>query len=183
MNHVNTLLAARYGQHASRRSSLAKQQDKTSIEGNVSNNNTSIELPAEILALIDNKAYINRHSKLYRLYPRELMELARIARTKAKPSNWYATATKKGNAEGHEDHFVAVTLKWVRETVLSVQKTAARVAAKIGTDVTNFIYKQVWQGVNVERWADTAAEVGRHKGKHFAWLCKREMDARALAGV
>jgi hypothetical protein len=172
LDHINTHLAAR-------RTSLA-QPSTSSIEVSVSNtNNTSIELPAEILALIDNKAYLNRHKKLYRLYPRELMELARIAMTKPKPSHWYATATRKTSDEGHEDHFVAVTLKWVRETVLSVQQTAARVAAKLRTDVTRFIYRQVWRGANVERWADAAAEVGRNKSAYFAWLCRREVEARA----
>jgi hypothetical protein len=28
--------------------------------------------------------------------------------------------------------------------------------------------------VNVERWADAAAEAGKHKAKYFTWLCKRE---------
>ncbi len=172
MNHINAQLAAR-------RTSLARAASTSSIEVSVSNtNNTSIELPEEIVALIDNKAYLNRHKKLYRLYPRELMELARIALTKPKPSHWYATATRKTNNEGHEDHFVAVTLQWVREAVLSVQETAARVAAKLHTDVTKFIYQQVWLGVNVERWADTAAEVGRRKAAYFAWLCRREVQAR-----
>jgi hypothetical protein len=184
MDHIHAQLTAR-------RTSLARAASTSSIEVSVSNsNNTSIELPAEILALIDNKAYLNRHKKLYRLYPRELMELARIAMTKPKPSHWYATATRKTNAEGQEDHFVAVTLQWIRETVLSVQQTAERVVAKIGADVTNIkaVYKQIWQGVNVERWADMAQEMphdkaGQSRIKHFAWLCRREIDARAVALV
>jgi hypothetical protein len=168
MNHVGATLTARYRQGASRRSSATKHQ-------------STIELPAEILALIDDKRYLNRHRMLYRLYPRELMELARIALTKPQPSHWYATVTKKTSTEGHEDHFIAVTLKWVRQAVLSVHETAARVAQKLGTEVTRFIYRQVWRGVNVERWADTAAEVGRRKSAYFTWLCHREMDARAGA--
>jgi hypothetical protein len=108
-------------------------------------------------------------------------ELARIAATKPKPSHWYATVTRKANEEGHEDHFIAVTLKWVRETVLSIQEVAVRVAQKLGTEVTKFIYKQAWRGINIERWADTAVEVGTHKGKYFAWLCQREMCSRICA--
>jgi hypothetical protein len=166
---------------ATNRALTTKHQSTSSIEGNVCNNTTSIELPAEILALIDDKRWLNRHRKLYRLYPRELMELARIAATKPKPSHWYATVTRKANEEGHEDHFIAVTLKWVRETVLSIQEVAVRVAQKLGTEVTKFIYKQAWRGINIERWADTAVEVGTHKGKYFAWLCQREMGSRICA--
>ena len=66
------------------------------------------------------------------------------------------------------------TLKFLAKLV-KVQETAERVAQKLGTEVTKFIYRQIWRGVNVERWADTAAEVGRHKGKYFAWLCRREV--------
>ncbi len=55
-----------------------------------------------------------------------------------------------------------------------VQETAVRVAQKLRTEVTRFIYQQIWRGVNVERWADTAAEVGEHRAKYFTWLCIRE---------
>jgi hypothetical protein len=30
------------------------------------------------------------------------------------------------------------------------------------------------QSLSVERWSDTAAEVGRHKLRYFIWLCQRE---------
>src|SRR6266568_2201226 len=53
-----------------------------------------------------------------------------------------------------------------------VRELAERVAKKLQTAVTGFIYQQVWRGVNVERWADTAAEAGEHKGKYFTWLCR-----------
>jgi hypothetical protein len=56
--------------------------------------------------------------------------------------------------------------------LFEVQAKAVRVASRIKTTVTALIYQQIWRGVNVERWADTAAEVGRHKAKYFAWLCK-----------
>jgi hypothetical protein len=48
------------------------------------------------------------------------------------------------------------------------------VARKLRTTVSRFIYQQIWRGVNVERWAATAAEVGRHKAKYFTWLCKQQ---------
>lgn len=55
-------------------------------------------LPSEVVDLIDNKAYMNRHLKLARDYGVDyLKKLAELAQTKAKPSHWYAkvTSTKK----------------------------------------------------------------------------------------
>src|SRR6266511_6119336 len=166
MNCAADVLAARYG----RRSSLPTLTSKnnTSIEGSASNNITSIEIPAEVDALIDNKAYYNKFRKLMREYPREIMVLAELARTKTQPSRWFATVTAKNNWER--------TLKFLAE-LFRVRELAKRVAEKINTAVTGFIYQQVWRGVNVERWADTAAEVGEHRAKYFAWLCRREAAA------
>jgi hypothetical protein len=65
------------------------------------------------------------------------------------------------------------TLKFLAE-LFRVRELAQRVATKLKTAVTAFIYQQVWRRVNVERWADTAVEVGEHKGKYFTWLCRRE---------
>ncbi len=137
----------------------------TSIEGSASNNITSIEIPAEVDALIDNKAYYPKFRKLMREYPRELMALVELARTKAQPSRWFAVATAKKNWER--------TLKFLAQ-LFKVRELAERVAAKLKTAVTSFIYQQAWRGVNVERWADIAAEVGEHKAKYFTWLCRRE---------
>src|SRR5437763_17222988 len=57
---------------------------------------TSIEVPEEILSLVDNKAYINRYKRLIREgYLRQLLELARIAQecaTKQPPSHYFAKA-------------------------------------------------------------------------------------------
>jgi len=99
-----------------------------------------------------------------------LLELAEIARTKDKPAFWFAAACSKAEWER--------TLKFLAK-LAEVQKTAVQVAQKLRTDVTKFIYQQVWLGVNVERWADTAAEVGKRKAAYFAWLCRREVQARA----
>jgi hypothetical protein len=168
MNHAGTVLSARYGQRQTSTSSLTSKNN-TSIEGNVSNINASIEIPAAVDALIDNKAYHPKFQKLLREYPREIMALVEIAHTKAKPSRWFATVTAKKNWER--------TLKFVSE-LFQVRELAERVADKLKTVANNFIYKQIWRGVNVERWADTAAEAGKHRGKYFAWLCGQEVEVR-----
>lgn len=55
-------------------------------------------LPAEVVNLIDNKAYMNRHKKLAKEYGvNYLLKLAELAKTKAKPSNWYAKVTSVKN--------------------------------------------------------------------------------------
>jgi hypothetical protein len=71
------------------------------------------------------------------------------------PSRWFAVVAAKKNWER--------TLKFLAE-FFQVGEPAERVAKKLRTAVTGFIYQQVWRGVNVERWADTAAEVGEHSG-------------------
>jgi hypothetical protein len=98
-----------------------------------------------------------------REYGREVMALVEIAHTKTKPSHWFATVTAKRNWER--------TLEWLQR-LFRVRELAERVAGKLRTGASRFIYQQIWRGVNVERWADTAADVGRHKAKYFAWLCK-----------
>ncbi len=170
MNHINAQLTAR-------RTSLAKQQSTSSIELSVSNtNNTSIELPEEIESLnVGSDYWRQAKGNRYRMLIREghlsrLLELAEIARTKDKPAFWFAAACSKAEWER--------TLKFLAK-LAEVQKTAVQVAQKLRTDVTKFIYQQVWLGVNVERWADTAAEVGKRKAAYFAWLCRREVQARA----
>jgi hypothetical protein len=61
--------------------------------------------------------------------------------------------------------------------LFKVRELAERVAKKLKTAVTPFIYQQVWRVVNIERWDDTAAEVGEHRAKYFTWLCRRERAA------
>ena len=48
------------------------------------------------------------------------------------------------------------------------------VAEKLAVEVSGWIYKQIWLGRNVERWADIARESGRNRPAYFAWLCSRE---------
>ena len=60
-----------------------------------------------------------------------------------------------------------------------VAHKAERVVRRLGIKVNKFIYKQIWKGVNVERWAIAAQEIkhdkpGQSREKHFAWLCLNE---------
>jgi hypothetical protein len=163
MNRAGDILATRFSQRPSL--PTLTSQNKTSIESSVNTSKTSIEIPAAVDALIDNKAYYNKFRKLLREYPREIMALVELAHTKDQPSHWFARVTAKANWER--------TLKFLAE-LFRVRELAQRVAKKLKAPVTSFIYQQVWRGVNVERWADTAAEVGEHRAKYFTWLCRRE---------
>jgi hypothetical protein len=58
----------------------------------------------------------------------------------------------------------------------AMAKSGHQPLRKVGN---NFIYKQIWRGVNVERWAVAAEEVrhdkpGQSKEKYFAWMCVNE---------
>jgi len=44
-----------------------------------------------------------------------------------------------------------------------VAQKAEQIARRLGTQINNFIYKQIWRGVNVERWAVAAEEVRHDK--------------------
>jgi len=97
----------------------------------------------------------------------KLMKLADIAVTKDSPANWFATAASKAAWERTLDYLAKLG---------RVAQTALVVAQKLGTNASKFIYKQIWAGRNVERWADIARETGRDKAKYFAWLCAREAN-------
>ncbi len=136
------------------------------------NKNTSIEitvLPNEIKQLITGpefwvKAKTNRYLKLWREgHNGTLLRLAAESRNKNNPANWFARAASKAMWDRTLDYFHKLD---------EVIRKAAQVAEKLGTPVTKFIYKQVWKGVNVIRYAALAAETGRNKPKYFAWLCK-----------
>jgi len=50
--------------------------------------------------------------------------------------------------------------------------------------MATFVYKQIWAGRNVERWAVAAEEVSHDKpkqsrGRLFAYLCKQEGQGKA----
>lgn len=153
--------------------------DDASIESTVSNttNNTSIELPAEIQALITGsdfwvRAKTRRYKKLVREgHLDKLLHLAHAAQTKDHPANWFAAACSKARWERY-------TLPYFAK-LQEVARKAERVARRLGTKINNFIYKQIWRGVNVERWAIAAEEVrhdkrGQSREKYFAWLCVNE---------
>ena len=155
------------------------------ISGNVSiestagdtTNNTSIELPVDIRALITGSdfwiaAKTNRYKKLIREgHLDKLLHLARLAQTKERPANWFAAVCSK-------ERWAQCTLPYFAK-LQEVARKAHDVARRLGTKINRFIYQQIWRGVNVERWAVTAEEVrhdkpGQSKLKHFAWLCQHE---------
>src|ERR1700693_6171442 len=167
------VLKARYARFKQKQSN-----DASSIENKAGNttNNTSIELPNEIKALITGteywvKAKSNRYKKLIREgHLEKLLELSKMAHSKHNPANWFAKACSKPAWERTLAYFAKLA---------EVAHKAERVARRIGIKVNKFIYKQIWKGVNVERWAVTAEEVrhdkpGQSREKHFAWLCLNE---------
>lgn len=142
-----------------------------------SNDNTSIELPAEINELITGSKFwvdakTNRYKKLIREgYLDKLLQLVREAQTKDHPDHWFAAACSKQKWETQ-------TLPYLAK-LQEVATKAAEVARRLGTRANNFVYKQIWKGVNVVRWAVAAQEVshdkpGQSKGKCFTWLCVNE---------
>ena len=167
------VLQARYASFKPKQCSNA-----SSIENKAGNttNNTSIELPEEIKALITgNDFWVNAKSNRYKKLIREghldkLLALANMARVKNNPANWFAKACSKAAWERTLAYFAKLK---------EVARKAEHVARRLGTKVNKFIYKQIWKGVNVERWAVAAQEIrhdkpGQSREKHFAWLCLHE---------
>jgi len=150
-----------------------------SIENTVQSNTTnkiSIELPDEIKALITgNDFWVNAKSNRYKKLIREghldkLLALANMAQIKNNPANWFAKACSKATWERTLAYFAKLK---------GVARKAENVARRLGTKINKFIYKMIWNGVNVERWAVAAEEVkhdklGQSREKHFAWLCLNE---------
>jgi len=172
---AGAVLSARYASFQQKK----QCNDDASIENIVQSNTTnktSIELPDEIKALITgNDFWVNAKSNRYKKLIREghldkLLALANMARVKNNPANWFAKACSK--------------LAWGRTLAYfaklkEVARKAEHVARRLGTKVNKFIYKQIWKGVNVERWAVAAEEIrhdkpGQSREKHFAWLCRNE---------
>src|SRR4051794_17124086 len=135
------------------------------------------EIPQAIDDLIDNKAFRNRYKRLTREGHRaDLLELATLAGEKDQPSHWFARACSVKMWER--------TLDFLNK-LRAVQSTAERVARRLGTEVNKFIYKQIWRGANVERWAGIAVESGRDGNplRLFAYLCKRAAGPPGTAGA
>lgn len=86
------------------------------------------------------------------------------------PANWFAKACSKAAWERTLAYFAKLS---------QVARKAETVAKRLDTTNSKFIYKQIWKGVNVERWAIQAQEMKHEKPgqtilKHFAWLCVNE---------
>lgn len=74
--------------------------------------NGELILPEEIIKLVDNPMYLPRHRKLARDYGvNYLLKLAELARTKGKPSHWYAKATSKDNWKQTEEMLIGLFKK------------------------------------------------------------------------
>ncbi len=142
---------------------------------------TSIELPTAITNLITGSEFwvtakSNRYKKLIREgYLDDLLELAKLALTKDNPAHWFAKVCSVKAWERTQDFL---------KKLYAVRRKADEVAERIGGGLTKFVYKQIWAGKNVERWAVAAQEV-RHdkpnqsKWRLFAFLCKHEGQGTA----
>jgi hypothetical protein len=196
MNALSAGAVLQQARYASLKQKQVKFNNDASIENTVSKltTNNSIELapvktkvpdqgniPDKIDALIDNKMYRNKFKKLITQgHERDLCDLADVANTKNKPSHFFAKWTRTTPEAGKDNQPTnwQRTLQWLAKA-REVARKAAYVAHKLKTEATRFIYKQIWKGVNVERWAVTAEEVrhdkpGQSRERHFAWLCLNE---------
>src|SRR5206468_8478926 len=100
----------------------------------------TVEIPAEIDDLIDDKRYRSKYAAMIcRGFKEQLLQLARYAQSmeadgklrEAPASHFFARYAKHANWER--------TLKFLAE-LAKVQELAERVANKLKTAVTNFIY-------------------------------------------
>jgi hypothetical protein len=189
MNRAGEILAYQHKQRLAARTQILTSQNTTSIEGGVNNSSTSIDIyvkafdqtvgiPVEVDDLIDDKRYRSKYAAMIcRGFKEQLLQLARYARSmeaagklREAPSHFFSRYAKNANWER--------TLKFLAE-LAKVQELAERVAKKLKTAVTGFIYQQIWRGMSVERWADLAQEVphdkpGQSPARYFTWLCQRE---------
>jgi hypothetical protein len=192
MNRVGDILAFQHGQRLAARTQTLTGQNTNSIEGSVNNTNTSIEIyvksfdqtveiPAEIDDLIDDKRWRSKYGAMIcRGFKEQLMQLARHTRS-------MQAAGKLREAPQHFFSGYAKNARWERTlkflaALREVRELAERVAKKLKTEVTDFLLQQIWRGVNVERWADLAQEAphdkpGQSTGRYFTWLCQREAAA------
>lgn len=174
---AGAIIQARYGHLKQKLSSNDSSIESTAVNQRNETANTSIELPAEIAMLITGtdfwiRAKSNRYKKLIREgHLEKLLYLAHEAQTKEHPANWFAAACSKENWEKRTLPYFAKLHEVVRKAEL--------VAKRLGTKINKFIYKMIWRGVNVERWAVAAEEIrhdkpGQSREKYFAWLCVNE---------
>lgn len=172
--------ASSIGTLALTRFQAMREQHEQEQQQSVKNNNTSIEVPAAIQQLNTGSEYwvglkTKRYQKLIRDgHLADLLELAALALTKSKPANWFA---KVASVKAWER-----TLDFLKKRH-AVLRRAEQVAERIGTDMAEkmqkFVYKQIWRGKSVERYAVAAQEIGENRHKLFAWLCRQEGQGTA----
>ena len=140
---------------------IREQHDKKQKEIKIKAcGDTSIELPAAITNLITGSEFwvtakSNRYKKLIREgHLDNLLELAKLALTKDNPAHWFA---KVCSVKARER-----TLDFLKK-LDNIRMKATQVTKRIGECMTAFVYKQIWAGKNVERWAVAAEEVRHDK--------------------
>lgn len=180
MSSITETLAQRRAQLETRKHQ-AKATSHASIEEAVSNTTTSsIEIPAAVDNLIDNKMYYNKFRKLIREgHLSDLLELAELAASKEKPSHWFAMVTAKRRWEQ--------TLKFLtkaREIAAKVAEVAKRV--KVPAQKLGVVYKACWSLKdlairNAALAADVVAEKGGDDFKLFTWLCWKNPKHQTVA--
>jgi hypothetical protein len=131
----------------------------------------SIDIPAEIDNLIDNKMYHNKFRKLIREgHLDKLMKLAEIAKTKEAPSRWFAKATAKANWERTLEF-----LAKIRQVANQVMHAAEQL--HVPTDRLKPLFKAAWNlRGQLPRLAGLAKESGRDPERYFWWLYGRRGD-------
>lgn len=138
------------------------------------NDKASIELDEEIKILITGsdywrKAKENRYKKLAREgHLNTLLELAKMAKEKKQPANWFAKVASKANWDRTMDFL---------DKLHKVEQVAARVADRVKATSQQMkpIFKAVWKyGESVMISAVTAQESGRDKFRYFCWLIKQK---------
>src|SRR5437763_7748559 len=140
---------------------MREQRDNKNKELKIkAGSDTSIELPTAITNLITGSDYwvtakSNRYKKLIREgHLDNLLELAKLALTKNNPAHWFA---KVCSVKAWDR-----TLDFLKK-LESVRRKADQVTSRIGEGLIKFVYKQIWAGKNVERYAITAEEVHHDK--------------------
>jgi hypothetical protein len=119
--------------------------------------NGSLVLPIEVTSLVDNPMYLPRHYKLARDYGVEwLLKLAELAKTKRKPSRWYAKVTS--------------IKKWqqTEEMLINLLKKIDEV-------------KQKLQGINVSnKWLMYYVHANKHLPEYLFNRCIEYAKARGV---
>jgi len=131
---------------------------KDSIETESNTNTKSIEqIPQEIDDLIDNKMFRNKfRSLISRGFLAELTQLAEIAKSKSKPSFWFATVTAKKNWDRTVDF-----LRKLNEVASNAAEVIRRVKVPAGS--ARAVYWACWKlGSTVIGAAVTAQETGKN---------------------